>query len=305
MGWSRRHRSIPLSCAFALAIGGCSLFVDTDGLHDGASDASIDADGSTDSGADSGDAGSGNDSSSNDANVVDAGSSYATAILADGPLAYFRLNESSGTTISSEVGSFVGSFSHGVTLGTPSSVTRESGNLGATFFSDASNDDSDLTLGNNFAFTGTQAFSIEMWVNATTIDSNPRHTLSKADRDGTDTPVDGWNVCVSAGTIWIERIANAGSVIRSSQLAIVQGSTFYFVGVYDGSNLIPYVNAVSGSPVPAPGAVTPNVTAAFMGSANGGVNPGHGFIGMLDEVAVYDKALTQAQITAHFNAGKP
>lgn len=309
MGRSRRRRSVALSCIFASALVGCSLFVDTGGLNDGSSDASIDANGSADGGADgSSDTGNGVDASS-DANVVGDGSSaYATAILADGPIAYFRLNETSGNTITSAVGSFTGSFTEGVALGTPSPVTREPGNLGATFSLDSGGGDSDLTLGDNFIFDGNQPFSVEMWVNATSINSNPRHTLSKADRDDTDTPTDGWNVCVAndpASVIWIERIAEGGSVIRSEEMSIVQGSVFYFVGVYDGANLIPYVNAVAGTTTSSTGTIVTNSTNAFMGSANGGVDEQHGFVGVLDEVAIYDKALTPAQITAHFNAGKP
>ena len=196
-------------------------------LNGGADDASIATDGALDSGVGA-DAQIPFEASATDSSV-DAGSAYAATILADGPLAYYRLNEKSGSSVASEVGGFTGAFTRGTTLGAASSVTREPGNLAATFFLQGSTDDSDLSLGDNFIFEGTQPFSVEMWFNASTIDTDARHVLSKADRVG-DSPVDGWNVCVSMDpgpVIWIERSA-ASTNTRSTEVTIAANAWVAF-----------------------------------------------------------------------------
>ena len=44
---------------------------------------------------------------------------YATQVLADSPVSYWRLGETSGTTASDAAGSNAGSYAGGVTLGQP------------------------------------------------------------------------------------------------------------------------------------------------------------------------------------------
>ena len=286
-----------IALAMTVAIGACSLFVDTGGLNDGngGSDASSDViDASqSDSGA--------VDASTNDAGT-DAGNTYADVILADSPLAYFRLNETSGTTIQSDVNLYTGSFVRGVALGTPSPIGHDPSNRAATFsMSDGGVVDSDLTLGDNFTFPGQQPFTAEAWIKPTSTQF-PSHVLSKADRSP---GVHGWNICVASGPIvWIER--GDPNVIHSTTMPITLGVWSHVVGVYDGTQLLIYVNGVSGSSrAMVDASIGVATTAAFMGSANGGVEEGHGFVGALDEVAIYDKALTTAQVLAHYNAGKP
>jgi hypothetical protein len=286
-----------IGLAMTAAIGACSLFVDTSDLSDGsgASDAMSDV-----IDASQGDSGGG-DASSNDAGA-DATDSYAALILADSPIAYFRLNETSGTTIQSAVNLYTGSFFRGVALGTPSPIGRDPSNLAATFsMSDGGVVDSDLTLGDNFTFPGLQPFSAEAWIMPTDTEY-PSHVLSKADRSP---EVHGWNICVGAGpVVWFER--GDPLVTHSAEVPISLNVWSHVVGVYDGTQLLIYVNGVSGSLVITPDAsIGVAATAAFMGSANGGAEEGHGFIGVIDEVAIYDKALSTTQVLAHYSAGKP
>ena len=78
------------------------------------------------------------------------------------------------------------------------------------------------------------------------------------------------------------------------------------VMTYDGTRFISYINGVSvaNSPVATPGAPVKGGASNNLILFNrlaGGVNDG--FIGTLDEIALYNVALTQAQIATHYNAG--
>ena len=77
------------------------------------------------------------------------------------------------------------------------------------------------------------------------------------------------------------------------------GSVRHIVGVYDGTDLILYVDGVEGDRVPMPSTKTDPNDPPLIGSTS---NP---FSGLIDEVAVYGTALSPARVLAHWNAGKP
>jgi hypothetical protein len=238
--------------------------------------------------------------------------SYAATVLADAPIAYFRFDEPVGAkTLASAVGVFAGAYSRGVTLGAPSPVGRDAANTEAVF-SQPGGLDSDLSLGRSFPFSGNQPFSVEVWMNPATVDSVSRHVVSNTDRLSTMPfhSSDGWSLVLGLDAqtgpiVWLERFS-APDVVVKAIAPIAPGVMSYVVAVYDGSALQIYVDSVArAAAVPMAAASPGSATPAFVGSVNGGVNTPHGFVGALDELAFYDKALTQAQITAHFAAGRP
>jgi hypothetical protein len=279
---------------------------------DGGDASTADATLATDGASSGVDAGGGGDAAGVDASGADggfdAGPAYEAIVLADKPIAYFRMNEAAGgLSIASAAGTTTGGFSTGVTLGTPSPVTHEPGNLAATFTRPGMMD-SDLALTPGFAFEGNQAFSIEAWVKPSTIDSAPRHIFSHADRVG-DYPVRGYNVCLSVkganNVVWIERSVDAGLSLSNYE-PITPGVWSHVVAIYDGTSLVIVVNGGASAPLAQPGPSTAaQTTAAFIGSANGGANNNHGYLGDIDELAIYDKVLAPDRIAAHYAAGKP
>ena len=291
------------AAVIAVALASCSLLVDTSNLSGEADDSG--------SGSDGGDGGGPQDAdAAGDQSVPgDAAMGYAAVVMATGPLAYFRFDEPAGSkTVSSSVGTFSGSFTRGVVLGTPSPIGRDPTNTGATFSTPGSLD-SDLSLGQYFTFEGNKPFSIEVWLNPSIVDASSRHVVAKADR-GSQGPLNGWSLVlgqIPQPVAWFERgFFGDGGTGAKSFAPISTGSFAHVVQVYDGSALLIYVNGVAfAAPTPM---TTPNPVSAapaFVGSANGGQSNGHGYVGVLDELAIYDKALNQAQVTAHFQAGKP
>lgn len=231
---------------------------------------------------------------------------YQAVVLSDGPVAYYRLDEMSGNTIASVVAAApTGHFTKNVTLRAPSPVGGGT-DTAATF--STSGGDSDLGLGDDFGFSGTAPFTIEAWVNPASAAQSYRHVFSKADRTSSgDSPINGYNVVVGSGsaqpTVWIERFV-AMSSVKTTLVPIAAGAFTHVVATYDGAALRLYVNGTATPPAADARTMPAATTGAFIGSANGGVNGGHGFPGVIDEVAIYDKALSADRVLAHYQAGK-
>jgi hypothetical protein len=232
-------------------------------------------------------------------------SSYAAAVLADQPIAYYPLDETSGNTVRSAVPNAPdGTFTRGVTLGRTSPVTRNLANRAAAF--DVASGESDLAFGNFFSFAGNAPYSVELWTMPTAgaNDGKYHHLFSKCDRNAT-APLVGWNLVTQGMTlgVWAERIV-AGAIIQTPAVGLTLDTFTHVVAVYDGIGLRVYLNgSQSSGPTPDPRLLGPSTTAAFAGAANGGT--GHGFIGLIDEIAIYDRPLTPEQVAAHYAAGKP
>jgi len=82
--------------------------------------------------------------------------------------------------------------------------------------------------------------------------------------------------------------------------AIVAGSTYHVVGTYDGSTQRLYVNGSQVASATLTGVATSTTNPLRIASWNGAKEF---FAGTLDEVAVYGTTLSAARVAAHFSAG--
>ena len=98
---------------------------------------------------------------------------------------------------------------------------------------------------------------------------------------------------------------SSGRNYVQSKTAPVMGTWYYLVGVYDGSALHIYVNGVKddNSVVAATGPLVPFSSSYNTSIGNNGASNGTGraFLGNIDEVQVFNTALTQTEITALYN----
>ncbi|HAM39375.1 MAG TPA: hypothetical protein DCP53_08305, partial [Elusimicrobia bacterium] len=74
----------------------------------------------------------------------------------------------------------------------------------------------------------------------------------------------------------------------------------HLVGTYDGSSMILYQDGVKVAETVTSGSIDTNTTALNIGRQSSG---GGKFIGVIDEVKIYNRALTQEEVTASYNAG--
>jgi hypothetical protein len=286
-----------ISAGFLAASSGCSLFVSLDGLSDddagqSSSDASLD--------------GNANDAASDAATSSDAdasSSAYASAVLADSPLAYFHLDETTGTTLADSSGHGHDATSSTVLLGQSGAFAGSGtavhfdGNALIAIPGTVSD------AGTPFDFTGTSPFSFEAWVK---IDfqldgGDTAFTFLSKEQDlgsGKYHGVDFFDDPV----IQLQR---EDDPIESTQASatnpLPDTSWHYLVGTYDGSTISIYVdNAIVGSQTGS-STMVPVTSVPFLIGAED-VDGDSALVGSMDEVAIYTTALTTTQRAAHFHA---
>lgn len=163
---------------------------------------------------------------------------------------------------------------------------------------DGVNDRIDLT--NQFCEGGIDNFSVSAWVKVNNFSSAPRF-ISRLCGEGSDrTPFIGMN---SSGS-FIFRIRNVGDVSKSADSLSKELNTWYnIVGVYNSTDVIIYVNSVLENFNSQSGAIK---------NSTGGI-PKFGFSddsgakyldGSLDEIRIYNRSLSQAEVTEIYNSGR-
>ncbi|MGC9941953.1 MAG: LamG domain-containing protein [Verrucomicrobiota bacterium] len=251
---------------------------------------------------------------------------YAKVVVADGPVAYWRLDEPSGSTNAVDaVGSFNGSYLPGngsfdfdATTGIPNSTD---GAIGIT-------NGATVSFPYAIEINPPGAFSVEGWFQATSLPANPndyRTPISSMSNPFGEGPT-GWLVYQTAANNWSwwPYSGYYGSVQLTDSDQIVVNQWYYLTLVYDGTTFTFYVNGVAQASGTDSGFVQNGNVPEVAGSSsyynynytdnngNGitgsyptvlgwrsdeGFNP---FEGTIDEVAVYNKPLTPQQIQNHF-----
>ena len=207
---------------------------------------------------------------------------YASEVLADSPLIYWRLGESSGTVAADASGhGNAGTYTNGPTLGTAGLVAGDS-DTAVTFDGVDDSVRSTLTFGSMLS-----AFTAEAIIKPSVISNGP-FVIGLAD-DTIDLSI---NI---DGSLF--GIAGAGS-FQSAAGLIVTGTTYHLALVWDGiSTATIYRNGVSVATgtgnTATPGGV------GFWAGDDAVSDP---FSGVIDEVAYYTTALSTARILAHYNA---
>ncbi|EKE15915.1 MAG: PKD protein [uncultured bacterium] len=95
---------------------------------------------------------------------------------------------------------------------------------------------------------------------------------------------------------------NGTAIIAHSAIVPNIGEWYYLTGLYDGSEVKIYVNGVLAGSTPATGSIGTDTSDIRIGYDVNGVSY---FSGQVDELAIYDRALSASEIGAHYNAGIP
>jgi hypothetical protein len=248
---------------------------------------------------------------------ADAGSvcGYTSTILADHPLAYLKLDEAAGTTATDQTGNGnTGTYKGGFTLGAPGAIASCPGDTAATLDGTAGW----IDLGDKFGFTNATPFSLEIWINPSSITGEFRGLLTKGfntdtngKRQGYDTfSVDGlqWGTALGferwqAGNAGFAGVGPNGTDAGGAAAPVV-GTWMHVVAVYDGTNQMLYTNgALTAGPAPSSEMIPTLAGCSFAVGALWCGTQGF-FAGTVDEVAVYGTALSAAQVQAHYQAAQ-
>jgi hypothetical protein len=215
-------------------------------------------------------------------------SAYATAVLADHPVAYWRLGDS-GSIARDELGMHDGNYNAGVTTGVAGALVDDPDHA-----ADFDGVTGEVTTTTGISFPGTAPFTLEIWVNEAT---GPfyRHYLTCEPRGG-NKPLQGYALFENGSGAQFERIATPTAFDQTNVAAFANNRWTYVVGVYTGTSVELYVDGMLPDSQPAPD-VADDYAAPILIGAN---SDGALFTGTLDEAAIYDSALSPARIAAHY-----
>lgn len=235
-------------------------------------------------------------------NPAPVDSTYEALVRSDGPIAYWRFNETSGTTAVDVTGNgHDATYSGGVTLGAAGVMHDGSADTAASF---DGVDDEVLGLDwGTLEFAGTAPFTVEVWLTHSGKNAL-QGIITKAYSHGTGNN-DGWGMAINNSDISITRAS--GTATQGASSTVVGGTVAHAVGTYDGTTLTLYINGTAVSASTTAISIPANTEPLYIanGSSPGG-GPGDGskrYQGKLDEIAIYDRALTAAEVSEHYTVG--
>jgi len=225
---------------------------------------------------------------------------YATMVMGDNPSAYWRLDETSGTTAFDSAGGHDGAYSGSLTLGAAGALPGISD--AAVHFTGGN-----AEIPYSPALNPSTAFTVEFWAKP---DDEPSATyVPMCSQYRSGSARSGW--CFydeNDAYSWEIHLGDSGGVTyyaySSANLVRPYGGVWYHVvAVWDGINTVAVYaeNQLLGqnTTVAGDGLYVPNPSAPLMiGVRNGGAYP---INAVLDEVAIYNYAFTTDQISNHWS----
>jgi len=216
---------------------------------------------------------------------------YADEVLSDAPKIWWRLDEppeSVGAADSSgndNGGAYVGD----VKFGAPGALACDSDtavklDLGGVYAGDV------------FDFEGNLPYSLEAWIAADVLDFESRYVFNKGADDNLG--LQQYGIFVQGATLGFERHVDSAP-IAAFTAAPRLGQFTHVVGTYDGSALRLYVDGQLVDSAPDNRAAKPTTSSLLVGLESQFLGD---FGGTIDEVAIYDKALSSERISVHYKA---
>ena len=268
----------------ASTIAACSLLVDSSRLSGGDPSASADA---ASDGQRVDDAAGARDASGDGPAIHP----YVEAVLADGPALYYRLEETADGPVKDETGRHPATYLPGGIHAVPgafpgSRALRLTGTGG-------------IDAGDVLDFEGEATYTLEAWLLPEAYDEEFRFIVHH--NDGED-PRQSYGIYLHASTgIGFERYVDGdGRSARASNPSV--GTWHHIAGVYDGALLQLFIDGML---------VDSDEDGRLARVKSTPLRVGYGWsdlagviLGTLDELAIYDKALGEERIRAHFEAAK-
>ena len=147
------------------------------------------------------------------------------------------------------------------------------------------------TVANTAALNPTSAITISAWVNATNWSGN-RRIVQKGLSDNQ------YRLLAENGVLKFD-LKNVGSITAALPST---GVWHLITGTYDGAKMTLYVDGVVVATAAKTGAIAVTSDPLFIGAKKAGdTTSGNNFLGKIDDVRVYNKALTAGEVAALLN----
>jgi hypothetical protein len=225
-----------------------------------------------------------------------AGRCYKDAILADSPVGYWRLAETSGTTAADGIAGRHGTYTNGPTLNQTGALNGDT-NPAVSF----DGVDDRVVVPYTSALNPAQ-FTVEAWARPTG-GTNTNRAVASTWYANAGTTRRGYWLGANSSNQWVLQIADGSGHNDAIGPAPTLNTWTHLVGTYDGTTARLYVNGILANSAAA--TLVANTTEPFTSGEtafNGGwTDP---YPGRLDEVAVYNTVLSQTRIQVHYLLGR-
>src|SRR5579883_1857627 len=252
--------------------------------------------------------------------ALTARADYSSTVLSQQPVGYWRLNETTPPPVppvlATNIGS-VGAGGNGVYVSAnrgvaPGAIVSEPSNGAVSFAGLVSSNRVRIPYQPQWNPSG--PLTVEFW-------AKPAQTgaleCPAASVEFISTPAqrNGWlfyqgNSTLSDGNGWLFRQYNQNGLTSltsaSVNMTLDTNQWYHVVGVFDGTNIITYVDGVPGATNVFTAPPRPNTNSAIpltFGARADGSAGYFTYSGKIDEAAVYDSALSPARVLAHYQAG--
>jgi len=210
-----------------------------------------------------------------------------------GLVGYWNMEENNGTSLLDRSGNGNnGTLTNGPKWSTGAPLASGRGSLSF----DGKNDY--VYIGNNISISS--YVSIEAWVKLKNFGQGNTGTVIRKGSAGND-----WFIRKEGANNYLTlRVYNSTGGLANVNGPVMSNDVWYhLVGVYDGANVSFYVNGALSSEAPLTGQISNNSVASAIGSHQFGSSE---FInGLIDEVRIYNRALSPEEVRYHYNQGGP
>jgi concanavalin A-like lectin/glucanase superfamily protein/fibronectin type III domain protein/lysyl oxidase len=215
---------------------------------------------------------------------------YAQTVLTDDPVSYWRLGDSGASALDQRAIN-PGVYVNGAVQGATSLLASDTANKAVAL--DGVNDHVSVSDSASLdALTG--PITLEAWIKPTALPAAGSFASIATKAESFALQFNGPQLELTIMQFGVRQRLQAPAG------AIVAGQTYHVVGAFDGTTRRLYVNGVEVANAPLTGGGTVSANGLFLGSWDGAQEF---FAGTIDDVAIYNKALAPARVTAHFQDG--
>ncbi len=214
---------------------------------------------------------------------------FLASDITNGLVGHWKLDESSGTSAADNAGANTG------TLSNMSGSEWTSGQVDGALEFDGSNDYVGCGNGASLKITGTE-ITMVAWVKWDS--NNAWSTIAMKTSSGAWT--DGYGLYAHSNST-VNFYVTRYNQNRATAAYAADGLWHHVVGSYDGSNVRIWVDGVEGSPDSYTGSITDSNHAFEIGR---GYSNSYNFDGSIDDVRIYNRALSDAEVQTLYNLGK-
>ncbi|HXE44379.1 MAG TPA: LamG-like jellyroll fold domain-containing protein [Conexibacter sp.] len=220
-----------------------------------------------------------------------ATASYAATVIADRPVSYWKLNETSGTIAGDATVANPGTYEGAPTLGLAGLVATDATGTAVGFGGAGA----DARIGQSGSLDLTTGITLEAFIQPSSLPPAGMIRTIVAKTGSYSLELNGPTLEMSVVQLGVSRRLQAPAG------TIVAGRVYDVAGTYDGATERLYVNGVQVASAALTGSTDLTMSGVRIGSWDG---TQQFFAGTLDDISVYASALSAAQVAAHYAAAQ-